>query len=60
MLYQYLKKMQSVCEAIGAIETVEMGGWVTDRDLIVISGTTDKGHPYKMTLAIDKEEQNAD
>ena len=50
-----LRKMLSLTEDIGVIDEVYMGDWVGKYDRINVTGKTQDGRDFTLTLEIDKE-----
>lgn len=59
-LYNSLKKMMPVAEALGKVHEAHMGEWVCNQEHISLRGVTADGRKFELSLEIDKEgEQDA-
>lgn len=56
-LYNALKKMMPVAEALGKVNEAHMGEWVCNQDHISLRGATTDGRKFELTLEIDREDK---
>lgn len=54
-MYNHLKRMMSAVEAIGEVNEIHMGDWLHKSKRIDISGKTNDGREFTLTLEINEE-----
>ena len=57
-LYGILKLVMGVADALGEVDSLDMGDWGNKMERIAVHGVTFEGQPYDLTLFVDKEEKN--
>lgn len=59
-MYKYFRDVRYLAEAVvnskGTIETIDMGPWGKDSERISITGKTNTGNHFEVTLEIKKQE----
>lgn len=54
-IYRYFRNVLNVAENIGEIDEIHQGDWLNKADRIDISGKTQDGREFTLTLEIEKE-----
>ena len=54
-VYKHLRNMLTLADAIGKVTDVTVGEWITTSDRAYITGKTNDGHGFTLTLEIEKE-----
>lgn len=54
-MYDHLKEMMAVVEAIGEVNEIHMGDWLHKSKRIDINGKTADGKEFTLTLEIEEE-----